>query len=50
MIEDMCKIIKSGKLDMFWVEVALKTHLLVELTLKSAKEGVVVSVPKELGI
>jgi len=48
MIEDMCNIIKSGKIDMFWVEVALKTHLLVCLTLKSATEGEVVSVPKDL--
>jgi len=50
MIEDMCNIIKSGKIDLFWVEVALKTHLLVCLTLKSATEGVVVNVTKDLGI
>jgi len=50
MIDDMCKIIKSGKVDLFWVEVALKTQLLLILSEKSAKEGVIVNVPKDLGI
>jgi len=50
MIEDMCKIVRSGKLDPFWVEAALKTHLLLILSLKSAKDGVPITVPKELGI
>jgi len=46
MIEDMCEIILSGKLNPFWVEVALKTHLLLVLLMKSAADGVPVSVPK----